>query len=612
MAITQTIRFLLKKYSSGGDPHPSRVEFNTMIDAIENNAAMFVPPGTRPPAGKVGRWFWDATASRMYYDDGATWQDQNPNGGGGPGAKVIPGAAAAEGVSAKSARADHTHTIDLVTAAVDGAMPKADKAKLDAATDAATASALMRRDASGRVSIATPTLAGHATTKGYVDGAVSSAANAAADYADSAVTAAPVATSAAAGKMSAADKVKLDAATPEATPNTLMMTDASGRAKVATPAVTADAANKGYVDTAVTGAKTYADSAVSGAPAATTTAAGKMSAADKAKLDAASSASTPNTVMMTDAFGRYKAVAPSASTDVANKAYVDTAATGAKDYADDAVAAAPAATTTAAGKMSAADKVKLDGATYLPTADALVRRHSSGSIQVVTGTSASDAANKGYVDTAESDAKAYADDAVTAIPLVTSTVDGKMRKADKVKLDNATSNANASTIAMRDSAGKITVATPTSSGHAATKAYVDTAETDAKAHADDLFAAGATPTILAPLAVSGYATDGTIAVENLGTYKRVTVDIGITRTGGGGTIPNDSFASFGAVLPTGARGDSGLQKYLPIAISGGAINTHATLFIDTSTGVMQIKAQTAFTIQTGATFTVNLSYLVAA
>ncbi|QDK01905.1 hypothetical protein SEA_VIBAKI_24 [Arthrobacter phage Vibaki] len=552
MAITPTTRFVLKKYTSGGDPHPSRTEFNTMIDAIENNAGMYSQGTTaaRPAAGKAGRWYWDQTVSRMYYDDGVAWQDQNPNGGGGAGAKVVPGAAAIEGVSTKAARADHTHTIDLATAAVDGAMPKADKAKLDAATDAATASALMRRDASGRVSVATPTTTGHATTKAYVDGAITTVGNAAADYADGAITAAPAATSTTAGKMSAADKVKLDAASAAATPNTIMMTDAAGRYKAAAPSASTDVANKAYVDTAETEANAYADAAVSAAPAATTTAAGKMSAADKTKLDNAVSAATASRLVIRDASGRAQFATPSAAADAATKSYVDTAITGANTYAD----------------------------------------------------------------TAESDAKAYADAAVTAIPLVTSAVDGKMRKADKAKLDAATSAATASTVVMRDSAGKISVATPTSDAHTATKAYVDTAESSAKGHADAAVAAagaaGVTPAILSPLAVTGYSPVGTIAVENLGAYKRVTVDIGITRTGGGGQIPNDSFASFGPVLPAGARGDSGLQKYLPIAISGGALNTHATLFVDTTTGIMSIKAQTAFTIQSGATFTANLSYLI--
>jgi hypothetical protein len=187
MTISQTLRFLLKKYSSGGDPHPNRAEFNLMIDAIENNGAMFSQGITdaRPAAGKRGRFYWDETAERLYYDNGATWKDANPNGGGGAGKAITPGTAAAEGVSSRAARADHTHPIALATATVDGAMPKADKAKLDAATDAATASAIARRDTSGRISVGTPVDSGHATTKTYVDGLIIETA----DYAEGLVNA---------------------------------------------------------------------------------------------------------------------------------------------------------------------------------------------------------------------------------------------------------------------------------------------------------------------------------------------------------------------------------------------------------------------------------------
>ena len=56
------------------------------------------------------------------------------------------------------------------------------------------------------------------------------------------------------------------------------------------------------------------------------------------------------------------------------------------------------ATTSRNGPLSSDMKAFIDGATFLPTGDALMRRHSSGSVHVETGASAKDAANKGYVD----------------------------------------------------------------------------------------------------------------------------------------------------------------------------------------------------------------------
>lgn len=186
MTITQTLRFLLKKYGAGSDPHPNREEFNLMIDAIENNGAMFSQGNTagRPAAGKRGRFYFDEEAARMFYDNGTGWQDINPNGGGGAGRGLVIGGIGTEGTSARAARADHTHPLPLATSAAPGALAAADKAKLDAATPNAAASALVQRDASSRISVGTPTAGAHATTKTYVDDLIQQTANFAEDVTD--------------------------------------------------------------------------------------------------------------------------------------------------------------------------------------------------------------------------------------------------------------------------------------------------------------------------------------------------------------------------------------------------------------------------------------------
>ncbi len=55
------------------------------------------------------------------------------------------------------------------TGTVDGFMSAADKAKLDAATEAATANTIPLRNSGGRFNVGTPTVADNATTKAYVD-----------------------------------------------------------------------------------------------------------------------------------------------------------------------------------------------------------------------------------------------------------------------------------------------------------------------------------------------------------------------------------------------------------------------------------------------------------
>lgn len=66
--------------------------------------------------------------------------------------------------------------------------------------------------------------------------------------------------------------------------------------------------------------------------------------------------------------------------------------------------------------------------------------------------------------------------AVTVTPnLATTSADGVMSSADKTKLDNATAEATASRLVIRDASGNIKVAEPTDPAHAATKGYVDAA-----------------------------------------------------------------------------------------------------------------------------------------
>ena len=59
--------------------------------------------------------------------------------------------------------------LPAATTSAQGAMPAADKSKLDAAVSAATASRLVIRDTAGRAQFATPAATADAATKGYVD-----------------------------------------------------------------------------------------------------------------------------------------------------------------------------------------------------------------------------------------------------------------------------------------------------------------------------------------------------------------------------------------------------------------------------------------------------------
>lgn len=182
-------------------------------------------------------------------------------------------------------------------------------------------------------------------------------------------------------------------------------------------------------------------------PAATSAAQGALSAADKAKLDAAASLPTAGTLAMRDAAGNLRVGTAASGSDATNKTYVDAQVatrapsshthlwaqitdkpttfapsahthawadvTGAPatyapsahshaaaDVSSGVLAAArlPAATTAAQGAMSAADKALLDGATPSPTANTLVKNDANGRFQVATPSAAADVAPKSYVD----------------------------------------------------------------------------------------------------------------------------------------------------------------------------------------------------------------------
>lgn len=323
MAVVTTPKWGLRTYTAGSDAHPTRVEFNEMITAIESKGVTGSKglASARPSAGLESRFYWATDQSRIYWDDGSQWWEISTNGGGGAGAPVTVAGTAIEGVSGRSARADHTHNLPLATTSVDGAMAATDKLKLNNAVAAANASALVLRDASGRAKFADPSAAADAATKGYVDALIGGTSGAGHTHDASDVLTGildparlPDATSGAKGAISAADKTKLDNAVSTATASRLVIRDASGRAQFATPSASGDAATKGYVDGALS-AQTHAD--------ATTSVAGFMPAADKTKLDNAVSAATASRLVIRDGSGRAQFATPSASGDAATKGYVD-------------------------------------------------------------------------------------------------------------------------------------------------------------------------------------------------------------------------------------------------------------------------------------------------
>lgn len=251
MAITQTARYGLKQYSAGSDPHPNRVEFNAMIQSLEDQGARAAsgPIASRPAAGKRDSLYYATDARQLYYDTGSGWVEAAGLGGADPAA-VAAGGTAAEGTSVRAARADHVHPLAMASDARPGAMSAADFTKLRQSTALATGLTLAFRDASGRAQFSTPSAASDAATKGYVDNSITSQKHNAADVVSGTFNPAriPVATETAHGAVPNDLFMRLRDASMTLTPSVIAMRDANGNINAATPSNDTHVATKAWVD----------------------------------------------------------------------------------------------------------------------------------------------------------------------------------------------------------------------------------------------------------------------------------------------------------------------------------------------------------------------------
>lgn len=503
MAITQTNKLGLPLYSAGTDPHPGRVDHNTIMQAINDNA-MGVKQGlhaSRPGAGVAGRTYFSTDSSTFSYDTGSTWADYVPIGGAAPSGvragatgPVLSGAGGTEGTSARLARADHTHALPLATDNLPGLLNADMYYLLARMTDAATPSTVVRRDSAARISVGTPTSGVHAATKAYADLAASNASNLTTGTVP--VARLPLATASAAGAMSAGDKDKLDKATGSANDSTLVSRFADGSSNFSQiqvfndPTLGNHGTPKRYVDGQFSAAKSYTDQEVATRAPAThdhtfvKNGVGTFGMYSNGQVYYLAEGVTKFSI---NSYGQVGAsAAPSSGNHLTNKTYVDTqvatrALSSHNHSAADTIsgvfdpARLPLATASAAGALSAADFALLAGATSSATPNTLVKNDGAGRFSVEAPIYSYHVANKTYVDN-----KNWSGADITVgtiaperIANATNALDGLMPKADKAMLDTKTSYANASSLVLRNSAGQSSIAAPTSGDHIANKGYVD-------------------------------------------------------------------------------------------------------------------------------------------
>ena len=518
MAITNSPRLGIERWSHGTDRHPPRAVWDAQQAILDDLVAIdrqYATLADRPAAGVRGTYCWVEENGVLYRDDGAQWRPI-VQFGGGAGAAVVAGGSGAEGTSARTARADHSHPLPLATASAHGAMRKEDKALLDGATSAATASTLAQRDSAGGAAFsavtasAAPSTAAHLTRRDYVDGLVGgvhvptvipSGANLDA-YTTSGVYVQNQHTSAQAGTnypvpyaglltVHASSALVFQEYTAtnlnpgldrnaawrrtryngswgawEQSPTARYVDEAAGAARFA-----------GYLDgidldevldpglyglnaqANATTALNYPAEGIGGTLLVMRWAGESGGGRAVTQLYQGRGATARNIVWI-----RSKITATSAFSEWVRLANTDLA------------------TSSSAGLMPAADKALLDAATANATGGTLARRDSSGRMSVGTPEITAHAAPKGYVDgqaaSAQSAAEATAAAALSPVKALT---------------DAATASATGNALMRRDSSGRVSVSTPTSTTHAATKGYADAGDASAQSAAEATAAAALSP-----------------------------------------------------------------------------------------------------------------------
>jgi hypothetical protein len=152
-------------------------KFLTNIDLNQNQLvnAKFEVLGTDPSSGNFeGRLIYNSAEDTIKVWSGTAWRTllaSTAQTGGAEDNGVVSGGTYATALTITESNGQTTVTPNLATSSIAGLLSAADFTKLADATSEETASKLVIRDASGNAKIATPTLAAHIATKGYVDAA---------------------------------------------------------------------------------------------------------------------------------------------------------------------------------------------------------------------------------------------------------------------------------------------------------------------------------------------------------------------------------------------------------------------------------------------------------
>lgn len=373
-----------------------------------------------------------------------------------------------------AAPSSHTHTKNQIT-------------DLNESTTA-TANSLARRDSAGRLVVANPSTSTHATTKSYVDAEIVEAKK----WAN--LTGVPTTFAPSSHTHTIAQITDLTLS-QDATASTVAQRDSGGRVSVSTPTTNDHATTKAYVDSQITSSKAWANltgkpstyppsshthpmSDVTGLPDLSTTVDGLVTKTDNTTTAIGGTAAA-NKYLTTSSNGFITVETPTSSSHPANKSYVDSQiSSAAVNWSN--LTGKPTTFPPDSHTHTIAQITDLN-VSQSATATTVAQRDSSGRLTVATPSSSTHATTKAYVDAQIVDAKKWAN--LTGVPS-TFTPSSHTHTIAQITDLNVSETAVGSTVVKRDSSGRATVSTPTSTGHATTKAYVDNAVTASKAWAN--------------------------------------------------------------------------------------------------------------------------------
>jgi hypothetical protein len=141
-------------------------KFLTNIDLNQNQLlnATFEVLGTAPSTGLFeGRMYYNSATDSIQVYSGSAWRKVVNS--------ITSGGSYTDAITLGESNGTVTITLNLADTDSAGLLSSGFWNALNDATDAATASKLVKRDGNGNIKVATPTDAAHAATKGYVDAA---------------------------------------------------------------------------------------------------------------------------------------------------------------------------------------------------------------------------------------------------------------------------------------------------------------------------------------------------------------------------------------------------------------------------------------------------------